>query len=147
MDGSNQSLLTEALEFLRDGEIAVAKALFSTVLAEEPDHALANAHMGMLAYAGGDLPAAEGFLRRASIAAPLEASLHNNLGVVRKALGDGRSREFLEHLVALGPAAAVVHHDDADALVGVLAHARMVDRVRRARAPNRRSPASACRRG
>ena len=48
----------------------------------------ADAHLGRLAFARGDLHAAEAFLRRAAEVEPLEAEHHNNLGVALNALGE-----------------------------------------------------------
>ena len=102
MDGSELGFMSQAVLYLQQGETARAELLYGVVLGQNPANALANHHMGLLAFARGDTEAAERFLRQAALFGPGEPEFQNNLGVVLNARGDfAAARTAFEGAIAL----------------------------------------------
>jgi type II protein arginine methyltransferase len=107
MDGSELTLLEQALGRCQAGDLALGRQLLIQVLATDSENVLANHQMGLVAYVQGDIAAAEEYLRRAAMCDPADADIHNNLGVVTKASGDlAAARLAFETAIALRPAFA-----------------------------------------
>jgi tetratricopeptide (TPR) repeat protein len=77
----------------RAGDLAGAKAAYSAILAQTPDHARARAGLGVIALQSGDAQAAARDLAAAAEQAPGDPLILNNLGNARMALGDAAGAE------------------------------------------------------
>ncbi|HTJ02506.1 MAG TPA: tetratricopeptide repeat protein, partial [Methylovirgula sp.] len=81
-------LLNGALEFHAAGHLDMARDLYNSVLAREPEQAIALHHLGLIAHARGDQASAADYIRRAVTKQPDYASAHSNLAAVYRLTGD-----------------------------------------------------------
>lgn len=85
---NGDGLIDLAIGLYARGDLIKAAGLFRAILKNDPEHAVANHQLGLMAFADGDSETAAHYLQRATAANPLDAEYHNNLGVVLHARGD-----------------------------------------------------------
>lgn len=78
-------LLQEAMQRHQAGHLYPAKALYEQVIALEPDNAIAEQYLGVLAMQHGDAREGERLIRNALARMPGVADFHNNLGLCLRA--------------------------------------------------------------
>lgn len=110
-------LLTRALEMQRSGQLQAAQALYSQVLALQPQHFVALHLSGVIAAQGRDFERADALLARAVEANPHHAVARNNRGNVLKELGryDAALSSY-DAAISLKPDYAECHFNRAVAL-------------------------------
>jgi tetratricopeptide (TPR) repeat protein len=85
--------LNAAVKFHQTGNLAEAERLYRDILQSNPRHADAWHLLGLVAYQHGDLPAALESICRAIGLDPGQASYHNHLGEVYRAMRRGSEAE------------------------------------------------------
>ncbi|MCH8322081.1 MAG: tetratricopeptide repeat protein [Proteobacteria bacterium] len=91
-----QNLMTGALEYQRQGDLAGAEAACRTVLEIDPKHPDALQFLGLIAETKGDMEEAETLMRESLAANPAQPHVLNNLGnLLHKT---GRSNDALKAL-------------------------------------------------
>lgn len=103
--------LQQAQQWLRQGRLAEAQALYDAVLADHPEHPAALAMSGLLAASRNDLAGAESLLRRSLVSEPRQADTHFRLGQLY--LQMGRAHEALasfDAALAHGAGGAAIQH-------------------------------------
>ncbi len=97
-------LLTGAVEFHAAGRLDMARDLYNSILASDPEHPIALHHLGLIAHANGDQAAAADYITRAITKRPDDASAHSNLAAVHRAAGDfAVAAAAAERAIALDP--------------------------------------------
>ncbi len=112
-DAETRELARQAERLARRGDMPAASAAYRALLARAPEHAGALAFLSAEAFARGALADAERFARAACNAAPEDAILAQNLGLVLGRLGRlEAAREALSHALELQPdfATAQLHY-------------------------------------
>ena len=69
-----------AFQYHQTGRLADAEALYRQILAEQPNHADALHHLGVIAHQAGHHDLAIALIRDAIALAPSNAAAHSNLG-------------------------------------------------------------------
>ena len=108
---AGDSGLKRSLELYQAGQVAEAARKLRMLLQKRPDQPNARHLLGVIEHAGGRDEAALALLERAVAARSHDASFHNNLATVCKALG--RTRDAIAHYqraVELDPDYAVAHN-------------------------------------
>jgi tetratricopeptide (TPR) repeat protein len=109
---SVSALLKSALEYHRAGLIHQAHAIYSAILAFDPNHADSLHLLGMIAYADGDHESAIRNIRRAIAINKNEASYHSNLGTIVHQQGKlEEAAECYQHALVLKPELAEAHYN------------------------------------
>jgi protein O-GlcNAc transferase len=80
-----ETLFRQGVESHRAGRLDEAERLYRQVLALDPGHAMALAHIGLIAQAAGNADAAEALLKRACELQPKLAEAHFHLGNLLRA--------------------------------------------------------------
>jgi len=108
-----------AFQYHQTGRLADAEALYRQILAEQPNHADALHHLGVIAHQAGHHDLAIALIRDAIALAPSNAAAHSNLGEAYRMIG--RMEEAIasfRRALQLKPETAEIHNNLALALAG-----------------------------
>jgi tetratricopeptide (TPR) repeat protein len=96
--------------WVQSGHWRDSRALFSRMVAVEPDSYVGLVNLGSAELGAGNVAAAVGHLRRAAAVRPGLAQAHSSLGGALRRQGDlAAARQSLEHAISLDPAFAPAH--------------------------------------
>lgn len=124
MQVSVEQLYEAALGFQAEGKLVDAERLYRNILAQDPTHAGATHHLGIIAMVTGHLEPAEALIRQSIALMPSFAPFHNTLAeVLRRAGRDDDAIGALKQAIAIDPQSAHFHSN-----IGViLSNARRLD--------------------
>ena len=130
MPPSDPSLPPIALAFDKhaNGALAEAEQLYRAIIETEPANPLALQGLGVVFRQTGRDPEALEFLRRATIADPLDAGAHDNLASVQAALGQHEEAVWsYDAAIRLSPVDSSLHQNRGKSLAQAGRHAEAVN--------------------
>jgi tetratricopeptide (TPR) repeat protein len=116
---TTQDAFDLALQHHQAGRLQEAERLYRQVLVQQPEHAIAMHHLGLIAYQMGRNGVAVDLIRRAIALDPNLPDAHNNLGNALR--GQGQLDEAIassRHAIALKPNFPEAHNNLGSALAG-----------------------------